>query len=238
MGIVQTIGNALIPTKATVKTAAAWDQEIATLQQKRDAAALRVTNNTAARDLVALDAASGNADAQAELDRTSADAYGLQLATDNLGRAIATATRFRNEATAREAAAARDAMVARHTKTLRDRVEAARDLDVALGNVKHHLNRLLDATRRADGSFSAALVGERHGDQASIGRPLSAEAVADALVRRIHALGFAAILGIDAGDLARRVDDLADEIRTQNQRVELTAAGRARVLHPEPPTAA
>lgn len=236
MGIVKTIGNALVPARSTGKTAQQWREEIAGLVQKRRAAQQRVENNGVERDRLALAAAQGDLDAQSALDVSSADEQGLKVAVDNLDRALALAHRHLADAEAAEVKAARDGLVNRHVKALRDRVEAARDLDIALGDVARQTQKLVEASRRADGTFAAALAAER--DTTSIGRPLGIDMIGDAIVRRMHALGLSQILHLKISDVAPRVDDLADEIRRQNRRGELTAMARVRSLNPEPPEAA
>lgn len=235
MGIVQSIG-ALVPSRQGSKTASAWREEIAQLEAKRAAAAQRVANNAAERDQLALAAAQGDLDAQSALDVSSADEHGLKVALDNLDRALVLARKRLAEAEVTEASAAVQAVVNRHAKALRDRTEAARDVEIALRDLARHVDKLVEATRRADGSFMAALAGER--DATSIGRPLSTEGIGGAIVRRLHALGLSQLLDLKVSDLAPRADDLADEIRAQNRRAELTMQGRVRVLNPEPPSAA
>jgi len=125
---------------------------------------------------------------------SSADEHGLRVAVDNLDRALAQAPQILAEAVVAASSDRAPGNGQPPRQALRDRVEAARDLDLALGDVASQVGKLLDATKRADSTFTAALAGERQAS--SIGRPLGADAVADALLRRLHALGSSTLLDL------------------------------------------
>lgn len=239
MGMVETLkdgARALVRTAADPSTAEGWREKIAAISQKRDAAQQRLSNNGAQRNQLALVAAQGDPDAQSALDITSADHHALQLALDNLDRALAQARKNLANAEAAEAAAARKAMLDRHAKHLRDRTELARTIEGTLRALARQVGELAEVTERGRRSFNAATQNEPQ--RALIDGPLEHEALASALVLYMHSLGLARHLGVNVPELAPRVDSLVERIHEQNRRVELTAAGKARVLHPEPPEAA
>lgn len=231
----------LTPPATKVQTAAGWDAEIARLTERRAAVARQAQDNEAERGRLALAGEQGDVEAQAGLDLANADAPRLKATLENLDAAVTLARRHRAERAAQEAAAVLQGVLNRHAKALRDRTEAATEIDIALRDLKRAVDKFDAATDRAAVGLNAALAGEGRKDTLVMGNPLAPGELTDLILRRLKVLGIARAVGAEISDVTPGLEDFVEGVRALNRRAELTAGGAARVLHPSselPPEAA